>query len=173
MFRSKSLSEVIPAAGLYPANWHQEAFAQIVVCIHDDVTVGGIGGCRIFLRAEARSQWHSRFAAGDVWLPLDHAKAGHGRTSDKHSSPRSHWCPTALRGSKGQKCAANSSGHARCRLRCGGHKISWIVPCCPSGLQPRKSDRLPRSNLCGPAQTTSQSGADQGQNRRIRQGLPA
>lgn len=74
MLRSKALSEVILAGGFYPAHWHQEASAQTVVCIHDDGTDGGNGGCRIFPHRETGSQWNSRFAAGDAWLLLARAE---------------------------------------------------------------------------------------------------
>ena len=85
MFRFTALSEVISAVGLYPAFWHLKASAQTVVCIHDDVTDGGIRGCRIFPHMETGSQWNSRFAAGDVWLPL--ARAGRFQTT----FPRLHF----------------------------------------------------------------------------------
>jgi hypothetical protein len=42
MFRFKAFSEVIPAGGLYPAL--PGISTQTVVCIHDDVTDGDIGG---------------------------------------------------------------------------------------------------------------------------------
>jgi len=84
MFRFNALSEVIPAGGLYPARWYQGVFARTVVCIHDDVTDGGIGGCRIFPHMETGSRWNSGFAAGDVWLPL--ARAERFQTA----SPRLH-----------------------------------------------------------------------------------
>ena len=74
MFRSKALSEVMPAGGLYPALWHLKAFAHAVVCIHDDVTDGGNGSCKIFQHMDTGSQWHSKFAAGDVWLLLARAE---------------------------------------------------------------------------------------------------
>ncbi len=36
----------------------------------------------------------------------------------------------------------NSSRQARCRLRRGGHKVSWAAPRCRSGLQPGNPDRV-------------------------------
>jgi hypothetical protein len=95
MFRSKELSEVIPAGGLYPAVWHQEASAQTVDCIHDDGTDGGNGGCRIFLHMEKGSQWNSRFAAGDVWLLL--ARAERFQTSSPRLRGYLHVAPRVSR----------------------------------------------------------------------------
>ncbi|TQM90361.1 hypothetical protein BD293_3738 [Roseinatronobacter monicus] len=66
----KALSEVNPAGGLYLASWHPTAFAQTVDCIHDDVTAGGVGDCRIIPPMEMGLRLISRFAVGDVWRPL-------------------------------------------------------------------------------------------------------
>jgi hypothetical protein len=78
-----SVQSVKPAGGLYPALWHLRAFALTVVCVHDDVTDGRIGD-RIFPHLETRSQWNSRFAAGDVWLPLARAERFQTRSYRLH-----------------------------------------------------------------------------------------
>ena len=49
-----ALSEVNPAGGLYLVSWRPSAFAQTVDCIHADVMVGGVGGCRIIPPMETR-----------------------------------------------------------------------------------------------------------------------
>jgi hypothetical protein len=64
----------MPVGGLFPAPWHRKVSAPIAGRDRDDVTDGGIGGCKIFPRMATGLQSHFGFADGDVWLPLARAE---------------------------------------------------------------------------------------------------